>query len=43
MNALKGGIDRYRKEVIQVTTNKNGIKVQYLYDTGGNPEGRQVE
>ena len=31
MNALQG-MDRYRKEVIQVSTQKNDIKVQYLYD-----------
>ena len=30
MNALDG-IGRYRKEVIQVSTLKNNIKVQYLY------------
>ena len=32
MNALQV-MDRYRKEVIQVSTRKNEIKVQYLYDT----------
>ena len=26
-------MDRYRKEVIQVSTQKNDIKVQYLYNT----------
>ena len=32
MNAFQV-MDRYRKEVIQVSTLKNGIKVQYLNDT----------
>ena len=32
MNALQLK-DRDRKEVIQVSTRKNDIKVQYLYDT----------
>ena len=27
-------MDRYQKEVIQVNTEKNDVKVQYLYDTG---------
>ena len=31
MNALQE-LDRYRKEVIQVSTQKNDIKAQYLYD-----------
>ena len=31
MNALQV-MDRYRKEVIQVSTVKNDVKVQYLYD-----------
>ena len=31
MNALQI-MDRYRKELIQVSTGKNDIKVQYLYD-----------
>ena len=31
MNALQV-MDRYRKEVIQVSTLKNDVKVQYLYD-----------
>ena len=31
MNVLQV-MDRYRKEVIQVSTSKNDIKVQYLYD-----------
>ena len=26
-------MDRYRKEVLQVSTQKHGINVQYLYDT----------
>ena len=34
MNALQV-MDRYRKEVIQVSTWKNDIKVQYLYDNIG--------
>ena len=25
-------MDRYRKEVLQVSTRKHGINVQYLYD-----------
>ena len=33
-------MDRYRKEVLQLSTRKHGINVQYLYDTqytcGGN-------
>ena len=33
MNALQV-LDRYWKEVIQVSTKKNDINVQYLYDTG---------
>ena len=32
MNALQV-MDRYWKEVKQVSTRKNDIKVQYLYDT----------
>ena len=32
MNALQG-MDRYRKELIQVSTWTNDIKVQYLYNT----------
>ena len=32
MNALQV-MDRTRKEVIQVSTEKNDVKVQYLYDT----------
>ena len=32
MNALQV-MDRYWKEVIQVSTQKQDIKVQYLYDT----------
>ena len=39
MNALQG-IDRYRKEVIQVSTLKNVLKVQYLYDRS-NPDGNR--
>ena len=31
MNALQV-MDRYREEVIQVSTQKNDKKVQYLYD-----------
>ena len=31
MNALQG-MNKYRKEVIQVRILKNDIKVQYLYD-----------
>ena len=31
MNALIG-MDRYEKEVIQVSTLKNDMKAQYLYD-----------
>ena len=31
MNALQG-MDRYPKEVIQVSTQKHVMKVQYLYD-----------
>ena len=31
MNALQV-MDRYMKEVIQVSTQKNNIKAQYLYD-----------
>ena len=31
MNALQV-MDRYRKEVTQVSTKKNDIKIQYLYD-----------
>ena len=26
-------MDRYRKEVLQVSTRTHGINVQYLYDT----------
>ena len=26
-------MDRYRKEVLQLSTRKHGINVQYLYDT----------
>ena len=33
MNALQV-MDRYWKEVIQVSTQKHDINVQYLYDTG---------
>ena len=32
MNA-KQVVDRYRKEVIQMSTKKHDINVQYLYDT----------
>ena len=32
MNALQV-MERYRKEVVQVSTQNNDIKVQYLYDT----------
>ena len=32
MNALQG-LERYQKEVIQVSTQKNDLKVQYLYDS----------
>ena len=31
-------MDRYRKEVIQVTTLKNAIMVQYLYNNNISPE-----
>ena len=31
MNTLRV-MDRYQKEVIQVSTKKNDLKVQYLYD-----------
>ena len=27
-------MDRYQEEVIQVNTEKNDVKVPYLYDTG---------
>ena len=41
MNALQG-MDRYRKEVIQVSTQKNVIKVQYLYNRKLVPNARIV-
>ena len=37
MNALQG-MNRYRKEVIPVSTWKHDIKVQYLYDNTTHPE-----
>ena len=36
-------MDRYRKEVIQVSTQKNEINVQYLYSTCvWGPDGMQA-
>ena len=31
-------MDRYRKEVLQLSTRKHGINVQYLYDSAGKPD-----
>ena len=40
-------MDRYRKEVLQLSTRKHGINVQYLYDMGlqfaiRNPQAKAV-
>ena len=41
MNALQV-MDRYWKEEIQMSTLKNDIKVQYLYDNKKHPNSEQI-
>ena len=36
-------MDRYRKEVLQVSTRKHGINVQYLYDKKTNEKTHFLE
>ena len=35
-------MDRYRKEVLQVSTRKHGINVQYLYDKNFDSKTKEI-